>query len=148
MKEMIFLDHCNPFLSRMVIMYTAYINVKNSASSVQGVSYDLQHTAVLLVHSTFRLVLVMETRDKKLFLNICYMNFVLQTDRQVKGLNQSWQVFLVYVVYRFRASRKILATLIEVILVFLNIYPNAEIVSSVSSGRVYITCPLILPTCQ
>ena len=76
------------------------------------------------------------------------MKFVLQIDKQVTGLNQSRQVLLVCVVYRFHASRKILATLIEVVIVFLNIYPNAEIVSSISSGRVYITCPLILPTCQ
>jgi hypothetical protein len=57
-------------------MYTAYINVKNSAFSVHGVSHDLQHTAVLLVYSIFRLVLEMEAGDKKpifkrLFHEVC-----------------------------------------------------------------------------
>jgi hypothetical protein len=46
-------------------MYTAYINVKNSASFLQGVSYDLQDTTVLLVYSIFRLVIEMETGGKK-----------------------------------------------------------------------------------
>jgi hypothetical protein len=46
-------------------MYTAFINVKQSAFSLLDVSYDLQHTAVLLVYSILRLVIEMETGDKK-----------------------------------------------------------------------------------
>jgi hypothetical protein len=85
--EMTFLEHFNPFLSRIVIIYTAYLNVRSSAFSVQG-AYTCRPMCFIRLTENSCFVSI-QYLSSGLCLDICYMKLVPQMDKQMAGLNYS-----------------------------------------------------------